>query len=165
MEDGFERAVAVTGDPSATEAARAAALAFFEGVCQHPDGWRFCLEKFLAAQTDDVRFCCLQLLQLELERGRLGPAAACVIRESLVSASVTVLPRAHCGPAVLNKCAQLLVRAACLLPPAEWPAARRPAPRPRRCVRVRARPAPPLPRLFPGRCGRPSSIILHLYQC
>lgn len=122
MEDGFERAVAVTGDPSATEAARAAALAFFDSVCQHPDGWRFCLEKFLAAQTDDVRFCCLQLLQLELERGRLGPAAACVIRESLVSASVTVLPRARCGPAVLNKCAQLLVRAACLLPPAEWPA-------------------------------------------
>ena len=122
MDDGFERAVAVTGDPAASAAARAASMEYFDRVCQHPDGWRLCLDKFLTAPADDVRFCSLQLLQLELQRGRLAPDAARTVRETLMAAAATVLPHARCSPAVLNKCAQLLVGTACLLPPAEWPA-------------------------------------------
>ena len=94
MADDFERAVALTCNPSAPEASRAESLRYFESVRQHPEGWRFCLEKFFSTSSNDARFYCLQLIHLELSNNQIGVDVGRVIREALLSAIPSFIPSA-----------------------------------------------------------------------
>ena len=121
--EALERAVRVSTDGGASEAARQEAAAYLESVRRHADGWAFCLDAALQPATaDDVRFVCLQVVCDAVAAGRVPAERLGALQAQLEAAPAGVLAARACAPFVKNKLAQTLLAVLARRGAREWPA-------------------------------------------
>lgn len=128
-DDDLSKAVLCTCDSSVAPEVRRQATSYIEAVRDHPDGWKFCLEKLFSggAVRGEVRFVCASIVHHAVATRRPLPAEDVeLLRRALISWPTTFLQNSAtatgCDAPVRNKVAQALVhffknyRA-----PVEWP--------------------------------------------
>eukprot|EP01116_Phalansterium_solitarium_P022835 TRINITY_DN7699_c0_g1_i3.p1 TRINITY_DN7699_c0_g1~~TRINITY_DN7699_c0_g1_i3.p1 ORF type:complete len:352 (+),score=158.80 TRINITY_DN7699_c0_g1_i3:157-1212(+) len=123
MADEFDEAVLCSYNPAVPDALKAKANDYCQRVKEAPEGWRFCLEKFLTTSRVEIKFFCLQVLQdlatnrLEVlsddDRGQLKVAMFRWLSEHL--------PKNPESPAIKNKFALVLVLLFKQEFPEKWP--------------------------------------------
>ncbi|PRP73955.1 exportin-T [Planoprotostelium fungivorum] len=122
--DEFESAVLVSFNPTADAVLRQKASEYCEAVKVNPEGWKFCLEKFLNTKTIEVRFFCLVVVQdtIQYRHDSLPPVDQANLRTALLRYIAEHLPNAQATETPLkNKFAQIVALLFKMEYPHNWP--------------------------------------------